>query len=61
LYKSGDECLLAGIYRYSGHLDDSIGCHPKWEEHDITLEKGEKFPYVGSCKKIAQWVFVRPF
>ena len=34
--------------------------HKKWEEKDIRVEKGIKFPTVGSCSKPAEWVFVRP-
>jgi len=60
LNKTGEVCQITGIYRYSGHPDGSTGCHPTWKENDIRLEKGKKFPPIGSCKKIAQWVFVRP-
>ena len=60
MFKSGDVCPLEGVYRYSGHPDNSKGCHPKWYEKDILLQKNEKFPSVGSCKNPAQWIFVRP-
>lgn len=60
MFKTGDVCPLEGVYRYSGHPDNSKGCHPKWYEKDIVLQKNEKFTSVGSCKNPAQWVFVRP-
>ena len=60
MYKTGDVCRLEGVYRFSGHPDNSKGCHPKWKETDIVLEKGKKFPRVGLCLKPAQWIFIRP-
>ena len=60
LFKTNQTCPLKGIYRYSGHTDNSAGCHPRWKETDVVLEKGDKFPRVGVCKKPAQWIFVRP-
>ena len=60
MFKTGDVCRLKGVYRYSGHPDNSKGCHPKWDEKDITVLKDEKFPPVDECKNPAQWVFVRP-
>ena len=60
MFKTGDRCPLKGVYRYSGHPDNSTKCHPKWFETDIVLKKNKIFPPVGSCTKPAQWVFVRP-
>ena len=59
LFITGDVCPLMGIYRYSGHPDNSKSCHSKWFEKDIKVEIKQKFPRVGPCIKPAQWVFVR--
>ena len=60
MFKTGVTCEITGVYRYCGHSGTINGCHPKWEEKDIRVEKGEKFPPVGSCSKPAEWIFIRP-
>jgi len=57
--KTGEVCQRSGIYRFSGHTDGSIGCHPTYEEGEIPLSRGETFPPIRSCKKGAFWTFVR--
>jgi len=60
MFTTGDTCKITGTYRYCGHSPTINGCHKKWEEIDIRLEEGKKFPTVGTCSKPAQWIFIRP-
>ncbi len=60
MFKTGETCQVTGTYRYAGHTCNINGCHRKWDEYDIRVERGKKFPTVGSCFKPAEWVFVRP-
>jgi hypothetical protein len=53
--KTGDFCQITGIYRFSGHTDGSIGCHPILEEREIIRWRGETFPATKSCKKSTNW------
>ncbi len=60
MFKTGETCLVTGTYRYAGHTGNINGCHRKWDEYDIRVKRGKKFPTVGSCLKPAGWVFVGP-
>jgi hypothetical protein len=60
MFTTDETCKITGIYRYCGHSPSIDGCHKKWEEVDIRVEKGKKFPPVGSCKTPAQWIYIRP-
>ena len=57
--KTGEICERSGVYRFAGHTDGSVGCHPTSEEMEIPLSKGETFPPIRSCGKGAYWTFVR--
>ncbi len=57
--KTGETCHQTGIYRFAGHTDRSVGCHPTSEEHEIPLSNGETFPPIRSCGKGVFWQFIR--
>lgn len=57
--KTGEICQVSGHYRFSGHIDGSIGCHETSNEQDIPMHKGDPFPPVKHCQKGANWTYVR--
>ncbi len=42
MFKTGETCQITGTYRYAGHTGNINGCHRKWDENDIRMEKGKK-------------------
>ena len=58
--KTGEICTKSGHYRFSGHTDGSVGCHPTSDEQDIPMVEGRTFPPIKSCGKGAYWTYVRP-
>lgn len=58
--KTGETCTFSGHYKFAGHTDGSIGCHPTLDESDIPMYKGNTFPPIKSCGKGAYWTYVRP-
>lgn len=58
-YKTGEKCITSGVYKFDGHTDGSMECHPTSDEKEIPLSEGETFPPIRSCKKGAYWVLIR--
>lgn len=58
LHKTGEICTVTGNYKFAGHVDGTIGCHPTWEEQVIPLDYGDRFPPIRSCGKGAYWQLV---
>ena len=58
--KTGEICVISGHYKFSGHSDGSIGCHPTFDESGIPMYYGNTFPPIKSCGKGAFWTYVRP-
>lgn len=58
--KTGETCTMSGHYKFAGHTDGSIGCHPTLNESDILIVKGNTFPPIKSHGKCAYWTHVRP-
>lgn len=58
--KTGEICQTSGWYKFSGHTDGSIGCHPTKDEQDIPMKAGNHFPPIKSCEKGAYWTYIRP-
>jgi len=59
MQKTGEICRQSGVYRFTGHTDGSVGCHPTSKEDEISLSKEETFPPIRSCGKGAFWQFIR--
>jgi len=57
---TGETCTRSGHYKFSGHMDGSVGCHPTLDEQDIPMHEGKTFPPIKSCGKGAIWTWVRP-
>jgi hypothetical protein len=57
--KTGDKCTFAGYYKFSGHIDRSIRCHPTFDEHEILMSNGDVFPSLSICIKDAFWTYDR--
>jgi len=57
--KTGETCEIEGYYKFAGHIDDSIGCHPTYEEQEIPMHQGNTFPPIKSCRKGANWIYSR--
>ena len=58
--KTGEICQTSGWYKFAGHTDGNIGCHPTIDEQDIPMKSGNRFPPIRSCERGAYWNFVRP-
>ena len=58
--KTGETCQKPGYYKFSGHTDSSINCHPTSDERDIPMKLKNTFPPIRSCEKGAFWKWDRP-
>ena len=58
--KTGEICSLSGHYKFAGHTDPSLKCHPTSNEMFIPMMFGARFPPVKSCEQGAYWQYHRP-
>lgn len=51
LYKTGELAPVKGIYQFVRYTDGTTTPSPTYDELRIPLDKGDKFPPVGSTNK----------
>ena len=56
--KTGEDCKLAGKYRFQRYLDGRSRPQPTREEFEIPLDVGDKAPPVKSQNASAVWARV---
>ena len=59
VYRTGQVCLISGVYQFAGYLDGSSTPSPTAEEREIRLTYSERFPPIRSSEKGCYWAFAR--
>ena len=58
-YKTGETCVISGVYQFDGYTDGTQTPAPTPEERQIPLSKGETFPPIRSSGKACWWKLIR--
>jgi YjzC-like protein len=58
-YKTGEECVISGRYRFDGYTDGTWTPSPTREEQEIPLSRGETFPPIRSAQKACWWKLIQ--
>lgn len=55
-FKTGETCVISGVYEFDGYTDGSTSPPPTQDERKIPLSRGETFPPIRSARKACWWV-----
>jgi len=58
-FRTGQQCVESGRYRFDGYLDGTSSPPPRPEEREIPLSRGETFPPIRSTGKGCWWKLVQ--
>jgi len=58
-HRTGETCLISGVYRFDGYLDGTSSPSPTADEREIPLSKEGAFPPIRSTGKACWWKLVR--